>query len=87
MVLIAGGFADGRPLSRAELDAVAAKIHWDGSKKRPSQLKSTVPKQKITATEKHKEIEALATNTSSQAKLSASPTEKRLAPQFGRHQA
>src|SRR5437870_5290269 len=25
-------------------DAVTAKIHWDGSKKRPSHLRSTVPK-------------------------------------------
>jgi len=37
-------------------------------KKRPfSQLKSTVPRQKITATEKQKEIEALAANLKEQA--------------------
>jgi hypothetical protein len=34
-------------------DTVAAKIHWDGSKKRTiSELKSTVPKQKYARTSK-----------------------------------
>ncbi len=57
-------------------DAVSPKIHWDGSKKRPSRsLNQLCPKQKITAAEKHKEIELLATNLKEQAsqiqKLSA----------------
>jgi hypothetical protein len=44
-------------------EAVTAKIHWDGSKKRPSRsLNQLCPKQKITAAEKQKEIEALAAN-------------------------
>ena len=43
-------------------DTVTAKIHCDGSKKRPSRsLNQLCPKQKITAAEK-KEIEALAAN-------------------------
>jgi hypothetical protein len=41
-------------------EAVTAKIHWDGSKKRPSRILSHLcPKQKITTVEKQKEIEAL----------------------------
>jgi len=44
-------------------DTVIAKIHWDGSRKATIlQLKSTVPKQKLTAAEKQKETEALTAN-------------------------
>src|SRR6266536_1462943 len=40
-------------------DTVTAKIHWEGSKKRPSRsLNHPLPKQKITAAGKQKEIEA-----------------------------
>src|SRR4029434_4791316 len=44
-------------------DAVTAKIHWDGSKKRPSRsLNQLCPNQKINAAEKQKEIKPLTTN-------------------------
>jgi len=40
-------------------DKVTAKIHWEGSKKRPSRsLNHPLPKQKITVEGKQKEIEA-----------------------------
>jgi hypothetical protein len=52
-------------------DTVTAKIHWDGSKEATfSQLKSTVPKQKITAGEEQKESEALAATRKSRQRKS-----------------
>jgi hypothetical protein len=67
-------------------EAVTAKIQWDGSKKRPSRsLNQLYPKQKITAAEKEKEIEALAANPKERAsqiqKVSAQVEMSRPAPQ------
>src|SRR5438105_15909267 len=48
-------------------DTVAARIHWDGSRRQSSRSLINCPKQKITAAEKQKEIEALTANVKEQA--------------------